>query len=165
MINSAHLHLLTNHFPVIGTILVILVIAYGLIRKNKEVIRTALLLSIVVALVTIVAYTSGEGAEDIVEGMDGVNEEYIHEHEDAALYAFYMMEFIGVVGLAGLIIFARAEKFPAWFIAVFMLLLLFNVGIMARTANLGGKIHHPEIEDSGSVMNGDGHDEHEEDDD
>ena len=165
MVNSAHLHLLTNHFPVIGTILVILVIAYGVIRKNNEVIRAALLLTIVVSLVTIVAYTSGEGAEDIVEGMDGVNEEYIHEHEDAALYAFYVMEFIGVVGLAGIVLFRKAEKFPTWFVAVFVLLLLLNVGIMARTANLGGKIHHPEIEDSGSVVNGDDHDENEEDDD
>lgn len=165
MVNSAHLHLLTNHFPVIGTILIILVIAYGVIRKNKEVIRTALLLTVVVALITIVTYTSGEGAEDIVEGMDGVNEEYIHEHEDAALYAFYIMEFIGVVSLAGLIIFRNAEKFPAWFIAVFMLLLLLNVGIMARTANLGGKIHHPEIEGSVNLINGNDQGEHEEDDD
>ncbi len=155
MVNSAHLHLLTNHFPVIGTILIILVIVYGIIRKNKEVIRAALFLTIVVSIITIVTYTSGDGAEDLVEGMDGVNEEYINEHEDAALYAFYLMEFIGVVSLVALVVFRRVEKFPGWFIAVFLLLLLLNTAIMARTANLGGKIHHPEIEESSRLLNND----------
>jgi uncharacterized membrane protein len=143
--SSAHLHLILNHFPVIGTILIIMVVGYGVIRMNKEVIRTGLILTIIIAIISVFAYTTGEGAEDMVEGMDDVSEEYIEEHEDFALYALIGMEAMGVIAIFGLVAFRNAENFSKWFITLFILLLLVNAGMMGWTANLGGKIHHPEI--------------------
>lgn len=145
MINSAHLHLLLNHFPVIGTIIIILIVAFGLIKRNKQIINTALIITVIIAIISILVYTSGEGAEDLVEGMDDVTESYINEHEDAAEYAFIIMEVMGGVALLGLLLFNKKEKYPIWFITLFVVLLLISAGTMARTANLGGKIHHPEI--------------------
>lgn len=143
--SSAHLHLILNHFPVIGTILIILVIGYGLIRKNKEVIKAGLILTVVIAVISIFAYTTGDGAQQMVEGMDDVTEKYIDEHEDFALYALIVMEVMGTAALFGLFAFRNSDHFPGWFIALFVLLLFINAGMMGWTANLGGKIHHPEI--------------------
>lgn len=143
--SSAHLHLMLNHFPVVGTILILLVIGYGIFRKNKEVIKVGLILTVVIAVISIFAYTTGDGAQQMVEGMDDVTEKYIDEHEDFALYALITMEVMGAAALLGLFAFKNRENFPGWFIALFVLLLLINSGMMGWTANLGGKIHHPEI--------------------
>lgn len=144
--SSAHLHLLLNHFPVIGTIIIILVIGYGILKKDKAIIKTALLITVFISIVTIFAYTTGNGAQQMVEGMDDVTEKYIDEHEDAAGFSFIIMEILGGVSLIGLILFNKKEHYPSWFIAVIVFLLLATASTMARTANLGGKIHHPEIQ-------------------
>ena len=143
--SSAHLHLILNHFPVVGTIILILIIGYGIIRKNKEVIKVGLMISVAIAIISIFAFTTGDGAEQMVEGMDDVTEDYIDEHEDAALYALILIETLGAAALIGLFAFNKAEKYPGWFIAVIVVLLLASAAAMGQTANLGGKIHHPEI--------------------
>lgn len=144
-ISSAHLHLLLNHFPVVGTIIIIMVVGYGIIRKNKEVIKVGLMITVVIALISIFAFTTGDGAEEIVEGMDDVSEEYIDEHEDSAVYALIFMEVLGGAALIGLLLFRKTDKYPVWYIGIVILLLVATLAAMARTANLGGKIHHPEI--------------------
>jgi uncharacterized membrane protein len=163
MINSAHLHLLLNHFPVIGTIIIILVVGYGLIRKNKEIIKTGLIVTVIIAVISIFSYTTGEGAEDLVEGLDGVNEEYIDEHEDAALYGLILIETLGAFALLGLVFLNKKEKYPLWFISLYLLLLLTTIAAMANIANLGGKIHHPEIIETSVNQNNYQDDNHGED--
>ena len=143
--DSAHVHLLLNHFPVVGTIVVVLVFVYGLMIKNDAVVKAALVVTVILALITIPAYVSGDGAQQIIKGMDDVTEEYIDPHEDFALYAFIVMCILGVFSLIGLLLFRKEEKFPVWFKAVIFVLLMAVSGMMGYTANLGGKIHHPEI--------------------
>jgi hypothetical protein len=51
----------------------------------------------------------------------------------------------GVVALAGLILFRRAERLPGWIVAATLVLFLATSGLMGWTANLGGQIRHTEI--------------------
>jgi hypothetical protein len=51
----------------------------------------------------------------------------------------------GVVALAGLILFRRAEKLPGWIVAATLVFSLATSGLMGWTANLGGQIRHTEI--------------------
>jgi uncharacterized membrane protein len=145
MPNSAHLHLLTNHFPVIGLIIIFLVLLYGVFRKNNEIIRLSMILTVIIALITILTYTSGEKAGQLIEGQEGVNEDMIEVHEEAAEFAFIAMEVLGGLAIVGLFLFKGAES-KRWIIGlVYMLLMLGVIGIMAQTAHLGGQIRHPEI--------------------
>lgn len=145
MPNSAHLHLLTNHFPVIGLMIVFLVLLYGVFRKNNEIIRLSMILTIIIALITIVTYTSGDKAGQLIEGQDGVNEEMIDEHEDFAEIAFIFMEILGGLSLAGLFLFRGTDN-RKWMIGlIYMLLMLGVISMMGWTSHLGGQIKHPEI--------------------
>jgi hypothetical protein len=54
---------------------------------------------------------------------------------------------VALVGLAGL----RAKPVPQWFGVALLILSLPAAGMMVWTANLGGLIRHPEIEDAASV--------------
>lgn len=145
-----HLHLLLNHFPVIGTLIGIALLLLGLIIKNDAIKRVGLALFLVLALLTIVVYLTGEPAEERVERSAGVSKALIEEHETAALPALIAMEITGCISLIGLILSFRTTKFANVGFAATLLLSILTFGLMARTGNLGGQIQHPEIR-SGSV--------------
>lgn len=146
MMNAAHLHLVLNHFPIIGTAIAIFVLIIGIMKKSDDVKKVSVLILILTALVTIPVYLSGENAEAKIEGnYEDVDESFIDSHEDFALYSFIAMDIVGAMGLIAMFLYKKPKPLPDSF-AYLMLVLLFIVNVMmAYTANLGGKIHHPEI--------------------
>ena len=146
MMNAAHLHLVLNHIPVIGSAIAIFVLLIGILKKSDDIKKVSLLILILTALITIPVYLSGDKAQAKIEGnYEDVDEDFIESHEDFALYSFIVMDIAGVIALAVLFLFKKPKTLPNS-IAFFMLALLLIVnGMMAYTANLGGKIHHPEI--------------------
>ncbi len=146
MMNAAHLHIVLNHFPIIGTAISIFVLLIGLIKKSDDVKKTSILILILTAFITIPVYLTGDKAQEMIEGnYDDVDESFIESHEDFALYSFIAMDITGAIGLLSIFLFKKPKLLPNSF-AYFMLALLLIVnGMMAYTANLGGRIHHPEI--------------------
>jgi uncharacterized membrane protein len=143
--NWAHIHLLLNHLPVVGTILGVLLLLFALLRKSEELKRVSLGVFVFTALLALPAYFTGEPAEEVVEHLPGVAKSLIEKHENAALFALLMDGGAGVVALAGLILFRRAERLPGWIVAAALVLSPATSGLMVWTANLGGRIHHTEI--------------------
>lgn len=144
--NAAHLHLVLNHFPIIGSAIAIFVLLIGIFKKSDDVKKVSVLILVLTALVTIPVYLSGEGAEDKVEGnYEDVDESLIHDHEDFALYSFIAMDIAGAIGLLAVLLYRRPKTLPNSFAYFLLAVLLIVNGMMAYTANLGGKIHHPEI--------------------
>ena len=147
--NPAHLHLILNHIPVLGTAFGMALIAWALVRKSDELKRVSLGVFVIIALLAIPAYLTGEPAEEIVEHLPGVNEASIEEHEDAAKFAFAGVLLLGAAALGGLIVFRRGKPTPAWAAVVALALSIVVFAMMVRTANLGGLIRHPEIGSKG----------------
>ncbi|HRE40221.1 MAG TPA: hypothetical protein PLG90_02725 [Ignavibacteria bacterium] len=126
-------------------IIVFLVLVYGIFRKQNEIIRLALLLTVLISLITIVVSNSGEGASQLIEGEDGVNEEMIDPHEEMAEIAVIVMYITGGISLAGLIIFRGEKNIPLLMSIVYLILMISVISLMGYTAHLGGQIKHPEI--------------------
>jgi len=147
MINWAHVHLMINHFPVIGVLGAILVFGYGLVRKSDEVKLLGLGLFVLIALITIPVYLTGGAAEKVVKDMNlpGVTESYIGDHEDLASAALALIELLGMAALGGLFLFRKSGMLPRWYIALVLVLSLAAAGTVGLTANLGGQIRHTEI--------------------
>ncbi len=82
--NQAHFHLLLNHAPIIGPAFGIAVLLAGFIFKSDPVKRAALGIFVLAALLAIPAFLTGEGAEEIVEKLPGVNETLMETHEDVS---------------------------------------------------------------------------------
>lgn len=82
--NDAHLHMVVNHFPIVGTIVAIGILIAGLLNKNQSIINTAYVLFIIGAVFGILSMNTGEGAEELVEDMPGIGWKIIHEHEELA---------------------------------------------------------------------------------
>lgn len=107
--NPAHWHLMLNHVPVLGTAFGMALIAWALVRKSEELKRVSLGVFVIIALLAIPAYLTGEPAEEIVEHLPGVSEASIEEHEDAAKFAFAGVLVLGAPALGGLVIFRRGR--------------------------------------------------------
>lgn len=141
--NLAHVHLMLNHVPVIGTVLGLVLLAAGLARRSFELKRAALWTFVVMALVAIPVYLTGEPAEKVVEQTPGVTETVVDTHEDAAGVALVAVEVLGLAAVAGLVTLGRPMG-PAVVLVAFALALVSSL-LFAWTANLGGRIHHGEI--------------------
>ena len=145
MFNWAHIHLMINHFPVVGVMGAVLLLLYALVRKSEEVTLVSLGAFVLVALITIPVYFTGELAEDAVKNLPGVTEKFIGRHEDIAFYALIFMEALGIFALAGLLLLRRSGKIPQWVISAVLVLSLITTAVIGFTANLGGQIRHTEI--------------------
>jgi len=146
MMNAAHLHLVLNHFPVIGSAIAIFVLIIGILKKSDDIKKTGAMIILLTSLITIPVYFSGEDAQAMIEGnFDDVDEEFIEPHEDFAFYSFIAMDIAGLLALASLLRFRNQNSFTNSVTYTLLILLIIVNGMMAYTANLGGKIHHPEI--------------------
>jgi uncharacterized membrane protein len=143
--NPAHLHLMLNHIPVLGTAFCMALVGWALIQKSEELKRVSLGAFVIVALLAIPAYLTGEPAEEVIEHLSGVSEATIEEHEDAATFAFAGVLAVGAAALGGLVFHWRAKPAPNWIVVVVLVLSVIVFAMMIRTANLGGLIRHPEL--------------------
>lgn len=146
MLNSAHLHLVLNHVPIIGTALALFVLVVGLIRKSDEVKKVSMLLMLVTALLTIPVYISGNSAEGKIEGnYEDVDETFIEIHEDFALYSFIVMDVIGAAAILIMLLYKKQKPLPNSIAYLMLILMLIVSAMMGYTATMGARIHHPEV--------------------
>lgn len=149
--NSAHLHIILNHVPVIGIPFAAGLLLYGLLRKSEEVKKASLLAFVIIALLTIPTFLAGKAAEDMVEHLPGVSEQLIENHEGAALIGLIATLILGAVSLAGLVVSRRLARIARPLNILLLVLSLTVGGWLGRVANLGGKIRHPEIRGDAAV--------------
>jgi hypothetical protein len=143
--NAAHWHLILNHLPVVGSIGALLLTAWALIRNSEELKRAALGAVVLVAISAIPAYLTGDPAEHDVNGLAGVSERWISNHEEVAQVALWAALIVGAAALGVLAFFRKTRPIPRWAMILVLVLQLVVCGLMGLTANYGGRIHHPEI--------------------
>ena len=145
MINGAHVHLMVNHFPVIGILFIIMLFLYGLARRSEEIKKVSLAVFVLLAFITVPVYFTGEAAQKVVKDLPGVTEAFIGRHEEVAGLSLVMMETLGITSLVGLYFFRHSATIPKWFVALVLVISFSTAAIVGFTANLGGQIRHTEI--------------------
>jgi hypothetical protein len=141
----AHIHLLLNHFPTIGSIIGGGLFLLSLITNSDDLKRASLVVLLGISLIAIPTYLSGNGAQDAIKSVPGVSKSQIEAHEGAALVALGFMEVTGAFAWLGLWQFRRLARVPGWNLGVILVLTLLTLGLMARASNIGGEIRHAEI--------------------
>jgi uncharacterized membrane protein len=143
--NDAHLHMVVNHFPIIGTILAIGILVAGLLNKNQSIINTAYILFIIGAIFGILSMNTGEGAEELVEDMPGIGWKIIHEHEELAEKMALLLDILGVLSLVGFYFQYKRnskQKLVSYLILIIGIASLF---VIQKVGTSGGEIRHTEI--------------------
>jgi hypothetical protein len=140
-----HVHLLLNHFPTIGTIIGLGLLIVSLIGKSEDLKRASLVVFLGIALLTIPTYVTGNAAQESMGRNEGVSKTLIETHEAAALQALPFMELTGALAWLGLWQFRRVSRLSKWNTGAVVVLSIVTLGLMARAADMGGEIRHPEI--------------------
>ncbi len=150
--DAVHIHLILVHFPIVGTLFGLIILAIGLYKKNEILQKTSLVIFILMAIVTIPVFLSGGEAEETVEHLTGVSETIIESHEELAETAIWLMEALGLLSIAGFIALKKNLSFKK---TVLISTLIFSVvifGVFAQLGNLGGQIRHSEIRANNNIQ-------------
>lgn len=149
--NDAHLHMVVNHFPIIGTILAIGILTAGLLNKNQSIINTAYVLFIIGAVFGILSMNTGEGAEEIVEDMPGIGWKIIHDHEELAEKMALLLDILGILSVIGF--YFQYKNNPKQKIVSYLTLILgiASLFVIQKVGTSGGEIRHTEIRKQSNV--------------
>jgi hypothetical protein len=154
----SHYHLITNHLPVVTSLIAFLVLAVGLLLKNKTVNVLGLSLTLLGGIFTIPAFLTGEGAEEHLESLGNVSHKLIHEHEEMAELLIWLVSINALLAGCTLYFIWRSRVIPNYIYLLHLILSLVVCIFFFRTAHSGGHIRHPEMEATApTTMPSDGH--------
>ncbi len=144
--NLAHLHLAVTHLPVVGLAFAMLTSIFAYYKKSDELMKFSLWAFIAVGLLGLLAYFTGEGAEEILMTYPGYNEEVIEPHESIANW-FFAGTIVLAVGAAAGLYFVNKGKLLLRKISLWTMIFAIIVCLVGlQTASTGGKLRHTEIE-------------------
>ena len=149
--NAAHFHLMFNHLPIVGLGFALLLNLVAVIRNNNEWKTLSCWFYLLIAVLSILPVTTGDGAQEILLTYPGISKDAIENHETWGYIFFYGLLLNGALALAALW-FSRKnpgllKKFSAG-----LLILAFILTFFAYQAGVtGGKIRHPETEQLGNI--------------
>jgi hypothetical protein len=143
--NLEHVHLLLNHVPTIGSVVALGLLIVAYIRRDEGLKLVGLEVLFAIALLTLPAYMTGVAAFQALRGKPGVSETAMRLHQDVALFGFTWMELAGFIGWVALWQARRHGRAARGLVGISTALLIMAFVVMARAANLGGDIRHPEL--------------------
>jgi uncharacterized membrane protein len=146
--NDAHLHMVVNHFPIIGTIFGFGILVFGLIFKNKTLQNTSYVLFIVAAIFGALSMGTGEGAEELVEDMPNIGKQIIHEHEELAEKLALLLYVLGTLSLAGLYLNFKNHTKAKLLSFLILVIAAASLFLAQKVGTSGGEIRHTEIREN-----------------
>ena len=146
--SDAHLHLVVNHFPIIGSIFGLGILIVGLILKNNSVKNTAYILFAFAAIFAFAAMYTGEGAEEMVEDFPNIGKQIIHEHEELAEKFAIILYILGVTSLIALFLNLKNNAKAKLMSFLVVTIALVAVVLAKEVGTSGGEIRHTEIREN-----------------
>lgn len=143
--DSAHLHLILNHFPILGILFGALFLFVALWKKNDFMIVFSQIFFILIVLITIPAYWTGDDAGEIIKQLPGVNENLIDAHEDLGFIGFLLSIILGLLSFVNLIFLKKSKEIFTKFSYGILIFSIVVFGFMIYVGQTGGLIHHQEL--------------------
>lgn len=150
--NQAHLHMVFNHFPIIGLFIGIGILGFGIFKKQTILVNTAYVIFIFCMIMAKATMMTGEGAEEIVVEL-GISHDIIHEHEEIAEKFMKVLYALGLLSILGMVAnFKKHQK--ASLISYVILFLAIGSAVLSKSVGTsGGEIRHTEIRENTSELN------------
>ncbi len=144
--NSAHLHLMFTHLPVVGLGFAIVVSLFAHFWKSDDLKMFSLWAYIILGGSAILAYVTGDGSAEIIKTYPGITEELTETHEEIAAWFLTGIMALSAIAAIGLF-YLKKGKVNLRKINLVLLMLAFLLSLVAiQTAATSGKIRHTEIE-------------------
>jgi uncharacterized membrane protein len=143
--NLAHLHIVLNHIPSIGTVVGIVLFSLALYTKNDRLQKLSLQVLLLMALAVLPTYLSGNAAQSTLRGRPEVPQGLIEMHQNSAMITLGLVTVLGTLAWFGLWQFRRFSRPGSVNSATVLVFGLLTAAFILRTAAMGGEISHPEI--------------------
>jgi uncharacterized membrane protein len=151
--NDAHVHLAINHFPIIGTIIGLIILLVGILMKNEIVKRVAYLLFAFSAITGFLSMVTGDKAEEIVENLPNVTHDLIENHEHLAEKFVLFLYATGILGLISFFASVMKNRIASFMGVLTLILALITAFLSKEVGTSGGEIQHVEIRTTTSGTN------------
>ncbi len=145
--NQAHLHLIVNHVPIVGSLFAAVLLGAGLLRQNATLTQAGLVAVLAAGLLCLPAQLTGAGAAATVQDMPRVSRALIENHAAAAELGFWALESAAALALFSLLLLKNASPRARLLAGLTLVVAVLSFGLLARAGNLGGQIRHTEIRD------------------
>jgi uncharacterized membrane protein len=143
--NWAYFHLVINHFPIIGILIGTMILIAGMIFNNTGVKISGLGTIVFAALMAIVAYLTGNPAEEAVKAIPDVAKSLVSRHEDIAAVGLYLLIPAGLLATTSLYSIWKKERSVRFLIILTLALSLISSAAMVYVGRTGGQIRHSEF--------------------
>ena len=143
--NQAHIHLIVNHVPIMGSLFAAVLLGAGVLQKNLSLTRAGLVAVLAAGLLCLPAQLTGAGAAAIVQNMPRVSRALIQNHSEAAELGFWALEIAAAAALFSLLLLKNASPKAKLLTLLTLVLTFISFGMLARAGSLGGQIRHTEI--------------------
>jgi uncharacterized membrane protein len=139
-----HVHVVVVHLPVLGLPAGMLLALAGRLRRNRDLELAGLLMIVAAALLGLLAFASGERAEDALDETTGLPAAWVEPHEEAAEIARIALLILAAAAIGTLLVRRDSAALP-WLVTATAVFGLVAALLVARAAQLGGRIRHPEL--------------------
>ncbi len=146
----AYLHLLINHFPIVGVIIGSLLLITGLRLKNEGVIISGLGIVVFAAVMAVITYITGDPAKDALKGLPDVAESLINRHEDIATVSMYLLIPAGLLAAMTIYSIWKKERSVTFLLIITIVLSIISSVAMIYAGHTGGQIRHSEFRSDSS---------------
>jgi uncharacterized membrane protein len=143
--NWAYLHVIINHFPIIGVIIGTLVLIAGMVFKNDGVKISGLGTLVFAAFMAVIVDLTGDPAKEAVKGMPDFVQSLIGRHEDVASVALFLIIPAGLLAAVTLYSIYKKEKSVRFLLILTLVFSLISCAAMGYVGRTGGQIRHTEF--------------------
>ena len=141
--SPAYPHLLLNHLPVDGALVATVLLAVAARRRTLEGAVYGYVALVVVALLAIVTFVTGNFAPAALDGVAGISRDRITVHQIMGLAAMILAVLTGLLACIPLVLTNIAARRGV--VIAYLILALVLDGVFAFTALTGGAIRHTEL--------------------
>jgi len=150
--NLAHIHIVINHVPSLGSILGLLLLAAGIYKKNEEIKQFAYGLLVLITMAVLPTYITGAEAQKMVSKNPSYAAGMVQLHQNAAMITLLSMTAAGMFAWFGIWECRRHGRSGSLTTMATLISTMAAVGFVLVTASIGGKISHPEIRDAADAL-------------
>ena len=143
--NTIETHAVITHISIVGSLLGLLILLYGLLAKSYYTQMTGYLTLAVASAVAIFAYISGNDLGYNMRGIQYVSQNNLAKHTDFANYSIILIFFLGMLSLLALWLNLKDSSLAKTVSHVVVATAIISFAVVARTGYLGTQIRHFEV--------------------
>src|SRR5215467_4461772 len=146
--NLAHVHIVLNHVPSLGSIAGLLLLVAGIYKKDEGIKQFAYGVLVLITMAVLPTYITGAEAQRIVAKSPSYSAGMVQLHQNAAMITLLSMTAAGMFAWFGMWEYRRHSRSSSLTTMATLISTMAAVSAVLVTAYIGGKISHMEIREA-----------------